>query len=482
MGMKYILLIATLFTVSAFGADKIAASVDELNILSANAKAGDHIFLKDGVYKDAVIRFINKNGTEKDSVIIAAQHAGKVFLEGNSSVSFSGNYILIKDFIFRNGGKELKSKQVIEFRTSEKEQAVHSRVSDCVIDAFNNTVKTDVNTWVGMYGAYNAVERCLFKSKDNMGPTLVVWLDNGKPAHHTIADNYFLNRQNGAQVDNGLESIRIGDSKTSFTDAHCVIAFNRFEDCDGEIEIISNKSCHNSYYHNTFYNCNGGLTLRHGNHTLCDGNYFDGHDKKLSYGIRFIGEGHVAINNIFKNLHGAPHEQYRSPVSVLNGLVNTPINGYYPVKNAVITDNIFMDCEAPLIRVGAFSPKREGMTIAPDTVSITGNTFISHAHNTGEVIEVITPPSRFILSGNKISGGYSVKEKNAFTELLATDEKTTDQFFAKAAISSEYKATLRTASNAGADWVSPVLMERVKNSKYSYQSPKNVGPVWLRAR
>jgi hypothetical protein len=96
---------------------------------------------------------------------------------------------------------------------------------------------------------------------------------------------------NGAQVDNGLESIRIGDSKTSFTDAHCVIAFNRFEDCDGEIEIISNKSCHNSYLHNTFYNCDGGLTLRHGNHTLCDGNYFDGGKKNCPTGSVLLAKG-----------------------------------------------------------------------------------------------------------------------------------------------------------------------------------------------
>jgi poly(beta-D-mannuronate) lyase len=451
--------------------DKTAGTIAELNALATGAKAGDHIFLKDGVYNDAVIKFSNTDGSVAAPVTIAAQHPGKVFLEGNSSISFSGKYIQLNGFVFRNGGHGLKNKQVIEFRTSDKEQAFHCRISDCEINDFNNTVKTEVNTWVGIYGEYNTVERCLFKSKDNMGPTLVVWLENGKPAHHIITENYFLDRQNGAKVDNGLESIRIGDSKTSFTDAHCVIAFNRFEDCDGEIEIISNKSCHNSYYHNTFFNCDGGLTLRHGNHTLCDGNYFDGGNKTLSYGIRFIGEGQVAINNYFYNLHGSPQETYRSPVSLLNGLVNTPLNGYYPVKNAVVTGNIFKNCKAPLIRIGAFSPKREGMSIAPDSVLISDNLFIDQMHQSVEPLEIITPATNFILRNNKISAGYMVKEKQAFRILGKEEEKTAAK---------DKKSSPAGNNKAGADWIAPGIVEKMKGVKYTYLSGKQVGPTWMR--
>lgn len=471
--MKHLLVIlGCIINIAAQATDKIAGTIAELNSYVTNAKAGDHIFLKDGIYKDAVIKFSNSAGTEDAPVTISAQHPGKVFLEGNSSISFSGQYIHIKDLVFQNGGHELKNKQVIEFRVSEKQQASHCTVSDCVINDFNNTIKTDVNTWVGIYGEYNVVKRCLFKAKDNMGPTLVVWLDSGRAAHHTIAENYFLTRVNGAQVDNGLESIRIGDSKTSFTDAHCVIAFNRFEDCDGEIEIISNKSCHNSYLHNTFFNCDGGLTLRHGNHTLCDGNYFDGGKKKLSYGIRFIGEGHVAINNCFRNLHGSSHEMYRSPVSLLNGLVNTPINGYYQVRNAVLTDNIFMDCETPLIRIGAFSPKREGMSIAPDTVTIQNNVFADFGNASGDVLEIITPASHFTATGNKISKGYRVAKMEAFTEIAKGTEKSISQF--------NYPAVLKLNKGVGAEWVLPKIIERMKGNKYTNSLSKEVGPVWDR--
>lgn len=463
--MRYFFWIVLFVCVNASAEDKTAASIAELNSFVNNAKPGDRIFLKEGIYQNAVIQFSNK-GTETAPITISAEHAGKVFFEGNSSIGFSGQYLHIKDFIFRNGGHEMKNKQVIEFRTAEKILASHCTVSDCVIDNFNNAIKTEVNTWVGIYGEYNVVERCLFKAKDNMGPTLVVWLEDGKPAHHIINDNYFLTRQNGAQVDNGLESIRIGDSKTSFTNAHCVIAFNRFEDCDGEIEIISNKSCHNTYYHNTFYNCDGGLTLRHGNHVLCDGNYFDGHDKKLSYGIRFIGEGHVAINNYFKNLLGAPHEQYRSPVALLNGLVNTPINGYFPVKNAVIAANIFDDCATPLIRIGAFSPKREGMSIAPDSVIIQDNIFINRKQPKGEVLEIITPAKHLLTKENIFSKGFTITAQNVFAEM-------------KPGYPSATKTLERFNGGVGADWVPTAILDRLKDVKYSVLSAKQVGPSWM---
>ncbi len=40
---------------------------------------------------------------------------------------------------------------------------------------------------------------------------------------------------------------------------------NWFEGCDGETEIISNKSGGNTYRGNVFFRSAGALTLRHGN-------------------------------------------------------------------------------------------------------------------------------------------------------------------------------------------------------------------------
>ncbi len=42
------------------------------------------------------------------------------------------------------------------------------------------------------------------------------------------------------------------------------IHHNYFERCSGEVEIVSIKSGDNQINNNTFYECEGGLVLRHG--------------------------------------------------------------------------------------------------------------------------------------------------------------------------------------------------------------------------
>jgi poly(beta-D-mannuronate) lyase len=222
--MRYLILILFLVPVIASKAtDHLASSVDEVNKLCNAAKAGDRILLKAGTYTDAAIRFTNNNGTESQPVIFSAEQHGMVFFEGNSTLSFTGTNVIVEGFTWRNGGKDLDQASVIEIKGS------HSIFRDCEISGYNTSDLSTDNKWVSIYGRFNTVTRCLLKDKFNLGATLVVWLKHGEEAHHTISYNYFLNRQNGPNADNGLESIRIGDSKTSFTNAHCVVAFNRFE-------------------------------------------------------------------------------------------------------------------------------------------------------------------------------------------------------------------------------------------------------------
>ncbi|MFL9484572.1 polysaccharide lyase 6 family protein [Chitinophagaceae bacterium LWZ2-11] len=458
------------------------SNADDANKYLKQANAGDTVLLKAGIYTDAVIKFINKNGTAQQPIVFTAEHEGKVFFEGNSTLNFSGNYIVVKDFVWRNGGHGLKTKQVIEFRTSENEFANNCTVQDCVIDTYNNDDKNIVNTWVGLYGERNLLTRCLLKAKDNRGPTVVVWLKNGVPAHHTISYNYFLTRRNGPDADNGLESLRIGDSKTSLTDAGCVTAFNRFEDCDGEIEIISNKSCHNSYLHNTFINSDGGLTLRHGNNCLCDGNFFDGGTKPLSYGIRIIGEGHYVSNNYFYNLHGATNQSFRAPLTIVNGIVNTPVNGYFQVRRAIVSDNVFVNCATPDIRIGVFS-KRDNMTQAPDTLTIQRNLIFDDAGKAGNVYEEMSEPHHTNYTENKVAGAYLKASAKGFANITNVNlkrngfESIKDE---KGNVLASVNNTVEIKTTAGADKVSSSIIKAMENKRYSYLQVNEVGPNWMR--
>lgn len=460
-----------------FAADISVSSIEEANKVLNSAKNYDKVILKDGVYKNAVIKFTNHN------ISFVAENLGKVFFEDNSTLSFGGENNKVEGFIWQNGGKDLGSKSIVEFKNG-KDLANHSTLKNCSIVGYNTIDLSTDNKWVSVFGIYNTVTNCLFKDKFNRGATLTVWLDGLTEAHHTISYNYFLNRQNGPDVDNGLESIRIGDSKTSFTPAHCVVAFNRFEKCDGEIEIISNKSCHNSYLHNTFVNNDGGLTLRHGNDCLVDGNFFDGAKKEKSYGVRFIGEGHVAANNYFYHLNGSPNNAFRSPVTIVNGLVNTPINGYFQVRRAVIVNNIFVNNILPNIRVGAFS-KREGMTLQPDTILIKHNFMLDENGQGGEVYEELTKPAHLTIINNRITGQNLSNKINGF-ELLNYKGFKRDGFdWIKDAngiivASSEAKSLLADNIGVGANWIEPTILNEIKKRKYSVLSISEVGPIWFR--
>ena len=304
------------------------------------AQPGDTIALADGVYNDALIRFAAQ-GVAASPVVFMAQTGGQVFFEGRSTLSFSGSYIVVKGFCWRNGGT-INEQSVIEFKTAADKPADYSIVEHCSIDNYNNADKTIDNKWISVYGKYNTVKNCLLRGKDNLGATLTVWLKDGEPAHHTVEYNHFLQRINGPAADNGLESMRIGDSKTSMTDAFCLVQLNLFEECDGEIEIISNKSGKNSFLNNTFYNSNGGLTLRHGNGAICDGNFFFGNNKPGSYGIRIIGENHTVSSNYFSGLNGSA-DKFRAPITVVNGVENSPPNGYLKEKKGLKTGKFIIN-------------------------------------------------------------------------------------------------------------------------------------------
>jgi len=156
---------------------------------------------------------------------------------------------------------------------------------------------------------------------------------------HKIDNNYFAHRP--ALGVNGGETIRVGTSDWSMYDSFTLVEKNYFEECDGEIEIISNKSCGNIYRYNTFVKNDGTLTLRHGNRCTVESNFFFGFKKSGSGGVRIIGEDHKVFNNYFFELTGSG---YRAALSMVNGIPNSPLNEYFQVKNAVVAFNTFVNC------------------------------------------------------------------------------------------------------------------------------------------
>ena len=318
------------------------SNVDELTQALKSVKAGDDIVLKNGTYKDVNIKIRGK-GTKENPISLSAETPGEVYIEGVSNLEISGNYINVSGLFFRNGHSPTTN--VIAFRTSKKDVANHSTVSNCVILDFNNLERDQDNLWVQFYGKYNELSNCYLAGKTNGGPTVRVDLKGNQSIrnYHKIINNHFgpRPRKGGARG----ETIQLGSSFTSMSPSNTTIANNFFEECNGEVEIISSKTNFNVIKNNVFYKSEGSVVTRHGNYVTVDGNYFIGDGVNEQFGgIRIINTGHWVINNLFYKIKG---KNFRSPIAVMNGIPKSPLNRYNQVTDVVVAYNTFVDSDSP---------------------------------------------------------------------------------------------------------------------------------------
>ncbi|WP_282053464.1 chondroitinase-B domain-containing protein [Maribacter luteus] len=322
--------------------DVLVHNLAEFDKAVLEAEPGTEIVLANGDWKDVQLKFIGE-GTKDKPITIKAETPGKVFIEGVSNLEISGNYLVVKGLFFRNG--HTPTGNVIAFRTSEEKVANHSRVTNCVILDYNQLQRDKDDLWVQFYGTHNTMDHCYLAGKTNGGPTVRVDLKGNQSIrnYHQIVNNHFgpRPRKGGARG----ETIQLGSSFTSMSPSNTTIANNLFEECNGEVEIISSKTNFNEIRNNVFYKSEGSVVTRHGNYAVIDGNYFigDGVNKNFG-GIRLVNTGHWVINNYFYNIIG---ENFRSPLAVMNGIPKSPLNRYNQVTDVVVAYNTYVDCKSP---------------------------------------------------------------------------------------------------------------------------------------
>lgn len=361
----------------------------DLRALQETVQAGDVIVLKDGVWRDATLRFENLPGTAENPILIRAATPGGVVLTGAVEFRLSGTYVTVSGLTFRNPSGQ---SDVFEFRSHSERLSQHCRITDC---RFVQSERGDgkESRWVNIYGKNNRVDHCFLAGKQNRGTTLVVWVTD-KVGAHRIDHNHFGPRPELGK--NGGETIRIGTSEVSESSSKTMVEENYFESCNGEAEIISNKSCDNVYRHNLFVTCAGALTLRHGHRCLVDGNVFLGMKSKGTGGVRIIGQDHRVINNYFEGLRG---DAERAAICVMNGMKDGPLNGYAPVRNALIAHNTLVDCKVSMeFGVGI---SRKVSVVARDSV-VSHNAFLP---GKWELFRVSEEPVNFKWTANKYQAG-----------------------------------------------------------------------------
>jgi len=379
-----------------------------LNEAIALVQAGDEIVMRDGTWRDLPIRF-KGSGTESAPIVLRAETSGQVRLTGRSMLRMAGSWLEVRGLVFTDGSTE--GADVIEFRFSSSEFAQHSRLVDCAIIDYNPRSDRSYK-WVSVYGQDNAVENCHFSGKTNQGTLLTVWLDAAQSPNRTIIRGNYFGPRPSSNGKNEYETIRIGTSGTSHLDSMALVEGNYFEACNGEIEVISNKSCGNIYRNNVFDRCEGQLTLRHGNDCLIEGNAFYGASLDRTGGVRVIGSGHVVRQNYFQGLRG---EELRAVISLMSGEERPKPSGYFPVVEAEVRDNVIVNCE---LAFGIGSNSSSKPTVLPPAHSIIAGNRIFGGR--GDLIEFYRESPELRFEANQVSG-YTLPEVEGFVAVPDTD-------------------------------------------------------------
>ena len=339
--------------------------------IAQRLKAGDTVTLKNGVWENFEI-LLSGQGTESAPITLTAETKGGVIISGQSNLRLAGQYLVVSGLVFKNGYTPTSA--VIEFRRNKNELAFNSRVTEIVIDNFNNPDKQESDYWVALYGQHNRLDHSHIVGKRNKGVTVAVRLNNEKSQQnfHRIDHNYFGYRPTFGS--NGGETLRIGTSHYSLTDSHTLVENNYFEHTNGEVEIISIKSGKNIIRNNTFFEARGTLTMRHGNGNLIEENVFIGNNVPHTGGIRVINRDQIVRNNYLEGLTGY---RFGSGFTVMNGVPDSPINRYHQVDNATIENNTFVDVQHIHLAAGSDAERS-----APPINSVFRNNLI--VSNNGE--------------------------------------------------------------------------------------------------
>ena len=349
-------------------AQKKVAGIDELNAAAKVAKPGDVIILQNGTWNDVTIS-LNCEGTETRPITFRAETAGKVQVTGHSQLRLGGKFIVVDGLYFQNG--YAGDGPVIEFRSSKDNLANNCRVTNCAIYEFNNPKRMKENNWILFYGKRNRLDHNTFIGKKNLGVLLAVILDDDRSREnfHSIDHNYFGPRIPLAS--NCGEIIRVGVSQHCEFNSNTQITDNFFDRCDGETEVVSIKSCRNVIRGNVLKECQGGVVLRHGHYNIVENNLFLGDDKPGTGGVRIINHGQWVINNLFYKCRGI---DFRSPMSLMNGIPNSPAFRYVQVIDAVVANNSFYDCSKISFCEGSDTER----TLPPANTILLNNTFYNN--------------------------------------------------------------------------------------------------------
>jgi hypothetical protein len=284
-GRSWLLACMMAQTLSLSAATYYVGSIANLTTRLNSAVAGDEIVVSNGVYTTSASLGINRVGTAANRIVIRAETVGGVEITGTHGFNLNSGatYITIQGFKFTHAAS-------IGISSGASFCRLTRNVIQLAIPATNDV------SYLNISGNDIEIDRNELRNKTTLGNMLDVTGSGSQVARRLwVHHNYFHDFTSPGG--NGAETIRWGLSGLSLSTGDGLCEYNLFIRCNGENEMISNKSSGNTYRYNTVRDCPGAeISQRHGNDCLYYGNYMTN-----TAGIRVYGDRHKVFNNYLEN-------------------------------------------------------------------------------------------------------------------------------------------------------------------------------------
>ncbi|KAB2924029.1 MAG: hypothetical protein F9K22_07500 [Bacteroidetes bacterium] len=374
----------------------------------ASATPGVTVVLDDGEYPLESPVTVSVQATASRPFVITARNRGKAVITGNTRLLLRrASHVVIDGLVFRNRGSAAvrlegcTGVRITRNRFALKEEGRGSWVMVTGVPGDSVTLSRG-----------NRIDRNLFEGKKELGNFITVeGTKRFAPAvsqYDTIEFNHF--RDIGPRAENVLEAIRIGSSEYTLSKGYTLLRNNLFERCDGDPEYISIKQSACTVRANTFRECLGSLSLRHGNGSVVEenvvlgngrtGTFLDSTGKRWTLGtggVRFCGDSMIVRGNYFEGLTGT---EWDATIAATNGDADygegMPLTKHFRITNTLLEGNILVNNRGGL-EIGFDGAGFQGNWWHRPPVNLTVQNNII-AGTTDTLVKLFTPPerSRFI--------------------------------------------------------------------------------------
>jgi poly(beta-D-mannuronate) lyase len=371
----------TVYTVSS-------ASELKATCKGTNLRPGDIVEVVDGQYDSGGIT-VESSGTINKPILIRAQNIGAAELTGETYFTFRRvAHIILEGFHFTSA----------KYTVVKLEACNNIRISRNTFQLTESEGKNGKWIYIGGYwndgsllSHHNRIDHNIFRDKHQLGNFITIDGGDNVSQHDRIDHNYFYNI--GPRHENEMEAIRVGWSGLSLTDGFTVIEYNLFEECDGDPEIISVKSCKDTVRYNTIRRSMGTVSLRHGDGSVVHDNYFLGDGRDGTGGVRIYARNHKIYNNYFEGLRG---HTWDAAITLTNGDTDTgSLSAHWRIDNVTICHNTLVNNYSN-IEIG-YAKADNSWKKEPRNVIIANNLVVGSETN---LIDIKTTPLNFTWSGN----------------------------------------------------------------------------------